>query len=117
MIALGTKRHRSTAPLAALLLLLQALAGGAVSLAHASERTTAPAAIESQHTTHCLVLHDALKCPQCQYTGAYPIGRQGRGIVSAHPVAEPYAAGADLASPAAPEDPASRPRAPPAFLS
>lgn len=117
MNALGTKRHRSTAPLTALLLVLQGLTGGAVSLVHASERFNAPAHVEAQHSSSCLVLHDAMKCPQCQHAGAYTVGRHLRGLVSAGPVAEPHAAPAGSAHAAAPEHPASRPRAPPAPLS
>jgi hypothetical protein len=51
----------------ALLLALQALGGGAVPLAHATDRTTAPVALESQHTASCPVLHDAARCAICQY--------------------------------------------------
>ena len=62
-------RRRRVAPVAALLLVLQALAGGAVALAHAGEPTTAPVAIESHHDARCLVLHDELRCALCQYAG------------------------------------------------
>ncbi|MGH2670437.1 MAG: hypothetical protein ACRDH5_15205, partial [bacterium] len=78
MIALRTKRHRCTAPLAALLLVLQGLAGGAVSLAHASERFTAPAHVEAQHSSSCLVLHDAFRCPLCHYAGTRVVPQQLR---------------------------------------
>jgi len=54
----------------ALLLALQALAGGAVPLAHARERETAPAAIEAHHDASCVVLHDALRCALCYYAGS-----------------------------------------------
>src|SRR2546426_3719426 len=40
--------------LAALLLVLQGLAGGAVPLAHASERLRAPAHVEAQHGAGCV---------------------------------------------------------------
>jgi len=56
-------------PLAALLLGLQALGGGAVALAHATERSSAPAAFEAHHTASCAVLHDAARCALCQYAG------------------------------------------------
>ena len=69
MIALGTKRSRSTAPLATVLLVLQGLAAAVVPLAHASERFSAPAHIEAQHATPCLALHDALRCTLCHYAG------------------------------------------------
>ena len=69
MIALRTKRHGCTTLLAALLLVLQGLAGGAVSLAHASERVNAPAHFEAQRSSSCVQLHDALRCPLCHYAG------------------------------------------------
>jgi hypothetical protein len=59
--------------MAALLLVLQALAGGVVALAHAGERTSAPVAIESHHDAHCLVLHDELRCALCQYASAHVV--------------------------------------------
>src|SRR3989442_1014702 len=69
MFMLRTMRHRITLPLAALLLTLQALGSGAVALAHATERTTAPAAFEAHHSASCPVLHDAARCALCQYAG------------------------------------------------
>ncbi|HEV2750383.1 MAG TPA: hypothetical protein VGV12_07660 [Gemmatimonadales bacterium] len=70
MIALTTTRNRWTRSLAVLLLVLQGLAVGAVSLAHASERLTAPAHIEAQHGAACLALHDELRCAPCHWAGA-----------------------------------------------
>jgi hypothetical protein len=70
MTACTLKRHRFTAPLAGLLLVIQALAGGAVALAHASERETAPAAFEAHHNASCVVIHDALRCALCWYAGS-----------------------------------------------
>lgn len=69
MSLLRTTRHRLTLPLAALLLGLQALGGGAVALAHATEQSSAPAAFEAHHTASCAVLHDAARCALCQYAG------------------------------------------------
>lgn len=69
MFVLRTTRHRFTLPLAALLLVLQALGGGAVALAHADERSSAPAAFEAHHTASCAVVHDASRCALCQYAG------------------------------------------------
>ena len=54
----------------AVLLAIQALGGGAVSLAHARDVVTAPAAFESHHDARCPVLHDALRCALCHYAGA-----------------------------------------------
>ncbi|HYL21669.1 MAG TPA: hypothetical protein VEU74_07895 [Gemmatimonadales bacterium] len=75
MIALTTTRNRWTRFLATLLLVLQGLAGGAVSLAHASERLTAPAHIEVQHGSACLALHDELRCALCHWAGAQAVSR------------------------------------------
>ncbi len=58
------------APIAVVLLALQALAGGAVPLAHASERFSAPAHIEGRHDAACLALHDELRCALCHYAGS-----------------------------------------------
>jgi len=63
-------RRRDMSLCAALLLVLQALGPGAVSLAHATERTTAPAGWEARHTATCAVLHDAARCAVCHYAGA-----------------------------------------------
>ena len=52
---------------AALLLALQALAGGAVALAHAADSQRGPVAVESGHSAQCVALHDAARCAQCQY--------------------------------------------------
>ena len=52
------------------LLAIQVLGGGAVTLAHARDVLTAPAAFESKHDARCPVLHDALRCALCHYGGA-----------------------------------------------
>lgn len=67
------------------LLVTQALGGAAVTLAHARDLVTAPAAFESQHDSRCVVLHDALRCALCQYASAQ-IVVQGSVIAPAqHP--------------------------------
>ena len=65
-----TRRSRGITCCAALLLVLQALGPGAASLAHATERTTAPAGWEARHTAACAVLHDAARCAVCHYASA-----------------------------------------------
>ena len=77
MIAATTPTHW-TRSLATLLLVLQALAGGAVSLAHASERLSAPVHIEAQHASACIVLHDELRCTLCHYAGSQLQAQQPR---------------------------------------
>lgn len=55
---------------AALLLMIQALGGGAVSLAHARDFVAAPPAVEASHDGTCPILHDGPRCALCQYAGA-----------------------------------------------
>lgn len=55
---------------AALLLTLQAIGSGAVTLAHARDVLDAPAAFEEAHDGNCPVLHDGPRCALCQYGGA-----------------------------------------------
>jgi len=62
--------HRMKQAALALLLIIQALGGGAVTLAHARDVVAAPAAFESQHDGRCPVLHDALRCALCHYASA-----------------------------------------------
>ena len=52
------------------LLAIQALGGGAVTLAHAAEPLTAPIHIEAPHELGCQVLHDVLRCALCHYASA-----------------------------------------------
>ena len=53
----------------ALLLTIQAAAGGAISLAHARDVLVAPAGIEAGHSSRCAILHDELRCALCHYAG------------------------------------------------
>lgn len=117
MVPMVTRTHPSKAALAGLLLVLQSLAGGAVALAHAAERTTAPAAIEAHHSARCPVLHDVAKCPQCQYAGTHAVVRQLRGLPPAGPATAPRPALAVRPIAAGFDSPATRPRAPPTSLS
>ncbi|MGH7530422.1 MAG: hypothetical protein ACREMN_08585 [Gemmatimonadales bacterium] len=61
---------RATRGLAFLLLVLQALGGGAVTLAHARDVIEVPAALEAAHDSRCPILHDGPRCALCQYAGA-----------------------------------------------
>ena len=78
MIVLTTTPNRWTRRLAALLLVLQGLAGGAVALAHASDRFTAPIHIEAQHSPGCVPLHNELRCALCHYAATRVVPHQGR---------------------------------------
>jgi hypothetical protein len=65
--SLHGRLHGWARGLAALLLALQALAGGAVALAHAADTQRGPVALESGHNAQCVTLHDAARCAQCRY--------------------------------------------------
>lgn len=114
MIARTTTRHRVTRCLAALLLVLQGLAGGAVSLAHASERLTAPAHIEAQHGAGCLALHDSLRCGLCHFAGSQVTTQQVRAQGPVAATIERRPRERDAAPVARPDRHTAPPRAPPA---
>ena len=111
------RRRRGMRSSATLLLVLQALGPGAVSVAHATERTTAPAGWEAHHTVACAVLHDAARCVVCHYAGARFVATstvRPAAPVPCHPnplAADVHGRRAALLSQAA------RPRAPPTFIS
>ena len=117
MIALTTTPNRWTRRLAALLLVLQALAGGAVPLAHASERLSAPAHVEAQHGAGCVALHDGLRCALCQFAGSQVSSQQVRTQDRAAATVERRPSEVDAAPVRRPEHPAAPPRAPPASRS
>jgi hypothetical protein len=52
---------------AALLFVLQAVTGTAVSMAHAAETSGGPVTLETHHTAQCVILHDPARCAQCQF--------------------------------------------------
>jgi len=54
----------------AILLALQALGGGAISLAHARDVVVALPGYEASHTARCAILHDELRCALCHYASA-----------------------------------------------
>ena len=59
-----------------LLLVIQALGGGAISLAHARDLVTQPPHIEAGHSAGCAILHDELRCALCHYAST--------GVVAQH---------------------------------
>ncbi len=98
-----------------LLLAVQALGGGAISLAHAREEVVAPPGFEAAHE-HCAVLHDELRCALCHYASARVVTQQAFTFAApsepirfapVQPVVS-VAAAAQLTAPA---------RAPPPFFS
>lgn len=108
-----TARNRWTRRLAGLLLVLQGLAGGAVSLAHASERLSAPIHIEAQHASTCVALHDELRCALCHYAGSQ---LQASPPLTAGPSAggrERLGPGREMPAPYRPRARTAPPRAPP----
>ena len=54
----------------AILLAVQALGGGAISLAHARDTVVAPPGFEAGHSARCAILHDELRCALCHYASA-----------------------------------------------
>jgi len=75
----GMMRRESrvlTRAILTVLLAVQALGGGAVTLAHARDTVTAPAAFESRHDARCIVLHDALRCALCHYASAHVVAHR-----------------------------------------
>jgi hypothetical protein len=116
-MAVRTTRHKATSPTAALLLLLQLLAGGAVPLAHAGERETAPATVEAHHDGRCVVIHDAMRCALCLYANSLtaPPPALKVGVRASDPARPaPLAVTMGMGSPTYV---ASQPRAPPLQLS
>jgi hypothetical protein len=115
--SLHGRLHGWARGLAALLLALQALAGGAVALAHAADTQRGPVALESGHNAQCVTLHDAARCAQCQYqatrtlpavTRRAPFTVDPHQCTSRHPVSP---------APSRPHLRTAPPRAPPAPLS
>lgn len=52
------------------LLVVQAVGGGAITLAHARDVVAAPPGVEASHDARCAILHDELRCALCHYAGA-----------------------------------------------
>ena len=54
----------------ALLLVIQALGGGAITLAHARDLVATPPGVEASHDGRCAILHDEMRCALCHYASA-----------------------------------------------
>jgi hypothetical protein len=117
VIALSTKRNRSTASLALVLLVIQALGGGAVPIAHASEHFSAPAHVEAHHDAGCLALHDELRCALCHFAGSQVAPVLIRSIAVTAPHAERRPSWRRVAPAAGSQHRTAPPRAPPASRS
>ncbi|HEV2672328.1 MAG TPA: hypothetical protein VGU74_14645 [Gemmatimonadales bacterium] len=59
-----------------ILLAIQLLGGGAVTLAHARDVVAAPRGVEASHTARCAILHDEMRCALCQYANARVVTQQ-----------------------------------------
>lgn len=99
-----------------ILLAIQVLGGGAVTLAHARDLVVAQPGVEPSHTARCAILHDEVRCALGHYASARVIVQQvftietpiaGMQFTHAQPIASIHS-NDRLTSPA---------RAPPAFLS
>jgi hypothetical protein len=60
----------------AILLAIQALGGGAISLAHSRDLVTEPAHVEASHNARCAILHDEMRCALCHYASARVVTQQ-----------------------------------------
>ena len=60
----------------ALLLAIQALGGGAITLAHTRDAVVAPPGFEASHDARCAILHDELRCALCHYASARVVTQQ-----------------------------------------
>jgi hypothetical protein len=99
-----------------ILLAIQALGGGAISLAHARDVVVAPPGFEASHSARCAILHDELRCALCHYAGARVVTQQA--FILATPATAIHVASVQpLVSVAATVRRTAPARAPPPFLS
>jgi hypothetical protein len=59
-----------------LLIAIQALGGGAITLAHARDAFVAPPGYEAGHNARCAILHDELRCALCHYASGRVVTQQ-----------------------------------------
>jgi len=99
-----------------ILLAIQALGGGAITLAHAREAVAAPPAYEARHDARCAILHDELRCALCHYASARVV-TQHAFILPSVPAAARFVLVAPGVSVTLAVRLTSPARAPPPFLS
>ncbi|HET9387136.1 MAG TPA: hypothetical protein VFO67_18515 [Gemmatimonadales bacterium] len=100
----------------ALLLLIQALGGGAITLAHARDVVAAPPGLEARHDAQCAILHDEMRCALCHYAGTHMVTPQTLTIrTPVTPIANARLAFSDWVDSATTRTAPAR--APPPFLS
>jgi hypothetical protein len=95
------------------LLVLQGLSGGVVSLAHGSDRLSAPVHIEAAHGAACIALHDDLRCALCHYAGSQVTSPGMRTLVSETETSVPRPPTCDTPPPRRSDRRTSPSRAPP----
>jgi len=66
----------------AVLLVIQALGGGAITLAHARDIVAAPPGVEASHDARCAILHDEMRCALCHYASARVVSPPAFTIVA-----------------------------------
>jgi len=59
-----------------ILLAMQMMGGGAVTLAHARDVVVVSPGVEASHTARCAILHDDVRCALCQYASARVVTQQ-----------------------------------------
>ena len=99
-----------------ILLAMQALGSGAITLAHARDVEVAPPGYEARHSHGCRILHDELRCALCHYAGTRVVTQHALTLPAPAPAARvsfttPLFAPRSVAQHTAPA------RAPPAALS
>jgi len=100
-----------------ILLAIQVLGGGAVTLAHARDVVVAQPGVEASHSARCAILHDELRCALCHYASARVVAQQTMAVPAA-PAVEIRVTAPRIAGRIAPTFTiTSSPRAPPPDLS
>lgn len=112
---LTTMHRRWGARVAALLLVLRGLGGGAVTLAHAAEAPTAPVTLDTPQHSGCVVVHDALRCAVCHVLVIGITPAAPHAVRTAEPRRGPRPAEPDAIPPRAERTRAAPPRAPPSL--
>jgi hypothetical protein len=59
-----------------ILLAMQMLGAGAVTLAHARDVLVVSPGVEASHTARCAILHDEVRCALCHYASARVVTQQ-----------------------------------------
>ena len=100
----------------AILLVIQALGGGAVSFAHARDAVVQPPGYEASHNARCAILHDEMRCALCHYASARVVTQQVFTLPAPVAARRVTSSRTTRFTPS-PERFTPPPRGPPAFLS